>query len=285
MDKSQIASIPQVANLLAQLPANEQAAVLDLLAATTAAATSAGAVPTQRTDLRRDLGVPAQRYKLWNAYYSIVRFSGTVSGGGGGPTTVTWQGGTELRPFSYRINDPLTSAGFPASFGLATQAETNLVKSSETLAGEQLLIYGVSLMPSLTTDSGAWAWVTDNMSVVVSMDGDQRRYRLGRPMMVPASGGSYGVAFSFVTPGQAGVFSNGNPQIDNYYPFPEPIVWTSSGETDSNFNLILRLERGVALTSPTTATSPETSGVDPGAFVDVMVRLHTSQTASRSLNQ
>ena len=284
MDRDQLMAIPQVAAMLATIPQNEQAAVLDLLSATTAAASAGGAVTTQRTKARRDMGVPHQQYKLWNAYYSVIRFAGTVSTNGGN-TLVTWQGGTELRPFSYRIGDVLTTAGFPAAFGQATQADTNLVKASETLAGEQLDVHGISLMPSLTTDTGGWAYLSDSMSAVISMDGDQRRYRIGRPYMIPASGGSYGFPSSVITPFAIGAWSNGVPDIGNFYPFPEPLLWTSSGQTDSNFNVVLRLERTVVVTAPTSSTSPATSGTDFGAYVDIMVRLHTSQTADRSLNQ
>jgi len=287
MDRQTLLAMPQVQQILANVPSNEQAAILDLLGAAADAGAAAAQPATQRTRLRRDAGVPEQAYKLWNAYYSVVRFSGTVTVAGPA-TTVTWQGGTELRPFSYRIQDPLTTAGFPPAFGpgaLATQADTNLIKASETQAGEQLMVHGISLMPTLTTDTGAWSFLNDNMSTVISMDGDQRRYRLGRPFMIPASGGSYGFPSSVVTPFQIGAWSNGVPDIANYYPFPEPMVWTSSGETDSNFNVILRLERNVAIQAPTASTSPVTAGIDFGAYVDIMVRLHTSQTASRSLNQ
>jgi len=287
MDRNALMQIPEVQNLLASIPQQDQAAILDLLAATTSAATSGSQPTSQRTLLRQQAGIPQQQYKLWNAYYSVIRFSGTVSVVGPN-TTVTWNGGTEIRPFSYRIGDPLTTAGFPATFGpnaQATQADTNLVKASETIAGEQLKVHGISLMPTLTTDTGGWSYLNDSMSTVISMDGDQRRYRLGRPFMIPASGGSYGFPSSVITPFAIGAWSNGVPDIANYYPFPEPLIWTSSGETDSNFNVILRLERSVAVTAPTAATSPVNSGTDFGAYVDIMVRLHTSQTASRSLNQ
>jgi hypothetical protein len=284
MTRDDLMAMPQVAAIINALPQNEQNAALDLFANVAAVASQSGAVVTQRTRARRDMGVPHQQYKLWNAYYSVVRFAGTVVTAAPN-TTVTWQGGTELRPFSYRIGDPLTTAGYPAAFGNATQADTNLVKASETQAGEQLLVHGISLMPSLTTDTGAWAYLSDNMSVVISMDGDQRRYRLGRPYMIPASGGSYGFPSSVITPFAIGSWSNGVPDIANYYPFPEPMVWTSSGQTDSNFNVVLRLERTVAVEATTTGTSPATSGIDFGAYADILVRLHTSQTADRSLNQ
>lgn len=294
MDRAALMAIPEVAAIINSVPPNEQAAILDLIASATSAATVQAGIPTQRTDLRRQMGVPAQRFKLWNAYYSVVRFAGTVTAVVGPPatTTVTWQGGVEFRPFSYRILDPLTSAGFPAAFGpgaLATQADTNLVKASETNAGEQVMVHGISVMPGLTTDFGAWNFLGDNLSVVISMDGDARRYRLGRPFMIPASGGNYGgIGASVITPFQSGTWANGVPDIANYYPFPEPMLWSSSGETDSNFNVVLRLERGVSLTSTTVAGSsptPAGSGVDFGSYVDYMVRLHTSQTGARSLNQ
>ena len=287
MDKSQIAQLPNVAPILAAMAPQDQAAMLDLLAAVSDQTLANAGTATQRTDYRRDLGVPAQRFKLWNAYYSVVRFAATVTNPAPGTTTVTWTAGTELRPFSYRILDPLTSAGFPAALGNATQADTNLVKSSETNAGEQVLVYGLSLMPTLTTDSWAFSVLNDVMSVRLSLDGDQRTYRLGRPFMIPASGGLYGFASSVIAPAQMGTWSNGVPDIANYYPFPEPILWSSSGETDSNFNIILRLERGAVVTAPTTANSPspQGSGVDVGSYVDLMARLHTSQTGARSLNQ
>jgi hypothetical protein len=293
MDRATLLAIPAVAAFVnsAQFQsasAADQTAILDLMAATVSGAAATGAIETQRTATRRDMGVPHQQYKLWNAYYSVVRFPGTVSTAGGN-TTVTWLGGQEIRPFSYKIGDPLTTAGFPVAFGpnaLATAADTNLVKASETLAGEQLKVHGVSLMPSLTTDTGAWSYLNDSMSVSISMDGDQRKYRLGRPFMIPASGGSYGFPSSVITPFAIGAWSNGVPDIANFYPFPEPLYWTSSGQTDSNFNLILKLERQVAVTAVTTAaTSPVTSGIDFGAYVDIMARLHTSQTADRSINQ
>jgi hypothetical protein len=280
---------PNVQKLLANVAPQDQAAILDLLVAGGNIAASSGAVTTQRTQTRRDMGVPHQMYKLWNAYFSVVRFPGTVTNPGGVNTLVTWQGGTELRPFSYKIGDPLTTAGFPATFGpnaLATAADTNLVTASQTLAGEQLMVHGVSLMPSTTTDAGAWAFLNDSMSVSISMDGDQRKYRLGRPFMIPASGGMYGFPSSVITAFAIGAWSNGVPDIGNFYEFPEPLIWTSSGQTDSNFNLILKLERTVAVEATTTAaTSPVTSGIDVGAYVDIVARLHTSQTADRSLNQ
>lgn len=282
MTRASLMADPNIGPILKAMdPQAANALVASLIAASGG---DAGAVTSQRTHARRKMGVPQQRFKLWNAYYSVVRFQGTAVAAGGTSTT-TWTAGTELRPFSYRIGDPLTTAGFDPTFlpNAATQADTNLVKASETNAGEQLKIYGISMMPGTTTDPGAFAQLNDHMSVVISMDGDARRYRLGRPFMVPASGGLMGLATSISTSLFTGVWSNGNPQIWNYYEFPDPLLWTTAGETDSNFNVVLRLERGVVLTAP---NPPGPSGPNQvGSYVDIMARLHTDQEGERSLNQ
>ncbi len=244
-----------------------------------------------------DSGPTGQRFRLWNNYYSIVRFQAVVSVVGA-VTTLTF-GPQELRPFSYRINDNLTAAGFDPTVGNATEAETNLVKAGETIAGEQLEVDGISLMPSSITDIGLWKQLIANMSVVISMDGDSHRYRLGRPDMIPGSGGTFGtgVTPTLVPPLANSImsdsaFSNGWPVVDNFYPFPQPLLWTPSGETDSNFNVVLRLvrqqvivETARAAAAGVAAFTPPTAVGQFGTFVDIMCRLHSMQRAARSVNQ
>ena len=244
-----------------------------------------------------DAGPTGQRFRTWNNYYSIVRFQAQVSVAAP-TTTLTWQTG-ELRPFSYRMNDPLVSAGFDASFGNATDCETNLVKAGETIAGEQLWVDGISLMPSSVTDIGAYKQLIANLSVAITMDGDAQRYRLGRPDMIPGSGGTFGTgATSTIVPPLPNVisfdsgFSNGWPVIDNFYPFPQPLMWTPSGETDSNFNVVLKLVRQVVLVqtartaaSGVAAYTPPTAVGQFGSYVDFMCRLHSQQMAARSVNR
>ena len=244
-----------------------------------------------------DVGPTGQRFRLWNNYYSIVRFQAIVSVVGA-VTTLTFQQ-QELRPFSYRINDPLQAAGFDPTLGNATEAETNLVKAGETIAGEQLEVDGISLMPSSITDIGLWKLLIANMSVVISMDGDSHRYRLGRPDMIPGSGGTQGAGVTpTIVPDLAsslntdGSFSNGWPVVDNFYPFPQPLIWTPSGETDSNFNVVLRLvrqqvvvETGRAGAAGVAAFTPPTAVGQFGTFVDIMCRLHSMQRGARSVNQ
>lgn len=243
-----------------------------------------------------DSGPTGQRFRLWNCYYSVVRFSATVSVAAP-VTTLTFPVMTQ-KAFGYRIGDLLTAAGFDASFGAATDAETNLVTPSQTVAGEQLEVDGVSLMPSSVTDIGLWKQLIANISVNVSFDGDAHRYRLGRPDMVPGSGGTFG---SGVTPtvvpdlassiGQDSSFSNGWPVIDNFYPFPQPLIWTPAGETDSNLNVVLTLvrqqvviETARAAAAGVAAFTPPTVAGQFGTFVDFMARLHSEQRAARSVN-
>ncbi len=248
-------------------------------------------------------GVPSgptgQWAKLWNTYYSQVRFQAIVAVSA--PTTTLTFGVQEQRPFNYRIGDNLQNAGYDPTFGIATDAETNLVKANETIAGEQLSVFGISLMPSGITDIGLWKRLTSNMSVSISMDGGAQNYKLGRPDMIPSSGGTFGSGYTptVVPPLNASLapdsgFSNGWPTIDNYFPFPQPLIWSPSGATDSNFQIVLKLVRQQTLIETARAAdaengvapfTPPTAVNDFGTFIDIMVRLHSKQTFGRSVNQ
>jgi hypothetical protein len=262
----------------------------------------AGAIASWATRRRQvmpyvDSGPTGQRFRLWNNYYSIVRFQAVVSVVGA-VTTLTFQQ-QELRPFSYRINDVLTLAGFDPTFGAATECETNLVKAGETIGGEQLEVDGISLMPSSVTDIGLWKQLIANIAVVIAMDGDAHRYRLGRVDMIPGSGGTFGSGFTATAVPDLSQsiksdssFSNGWPVVDNFYPFPQPLIWSPGGETDSNFNVVLRLVRQQVVVETArvaaagiAAFTPPTAAGQFGSFIDIMCRLHSEQRASRSVNQ
>lgn len=293
----QLASDPDFAELIADMSPGDRAIILEKAAAATARVAGGGPVSGQVTP-KVSKGPTGQRFKLWNNYYSVVRFQAEVDVVGA-VTTLTFPV-QELRPFSYRINDVLTSAGFDASFGNATDCETNLVKAGETVGGEQLYIDGISCMPSSQTDIGLWLLLAANISTKISMDGDAHQYRLGRLDMIPGSGGTFGAGPTVTeVPDLASSlssqssFNNGWPTIDNFYPFPQPMLWTPGGETDSNFNVVLKLVRQqvVVLTAraasgtAVAAFTPPTDVGQFGTFVDVMVRLHSEQTAARSVNQ
>jgi hypothetical protein len=244
-----------------------------------------------------DSGPTGQRFRLWNNYYSVVRFQAVVSVVP--PTTTLTFQQQQLRPFGYRIGDNLTQAGFDPTFGNATEAETNLVKAGETIAGEQLEVDGISLMNSPISDIGVYKQLISNMSVVISMDGDSHRYRLGRPDMIPGSGGTFGSGFTTTAVPDLisslstdTSFSNGWAVVDNFYPFPQPLIWTPSGETDSTFNVVLTLVRQQVFVETARAPADGVAGFTPptlagqfGTFIDIMVRLHSEQRAARSVNQ
>lgn len=256
-----------------------------------------GSSMTTTKQHRAERNLPAERTKLWNNYYSIVRFQAVVSVAP--PVTTLTFAVSDLRPFSYRIGDALTSAGFDPTLGNATEAETNLVTASTTIAGQLVKVHGISLMPSSITDMEIWKQLIANIAVVISMDGDANRYRLGRPDMLPASGGTFGGGpTSVLLPGlpdstfMSQAFNNGWPVVDNFYPFPEPLIWSPSGETDSNFNVVLSLKRQQVIVETARVAAagvapytPPTAAGQFGTFADFMVRLHTDQIAPRSVNQ
>jgi hypothetical protein len=276
---------PNLAMIIANMTPAERQAALAALGGGSAVVPGVSGGPT------------GQIYKLWSNYYSIVRFQAIVAVSAP-VTTLTFQA-VEQRPFNYRIGDNLSNAGFDPAFGVATDAETNLVKANETVAGEQLQVYGISLMPSSITDIGLWKKLIANMSVNVSMDGGAQNYKLGRPDMIPGSGGTFGSGYTptVVPPLDASIaadssFSNGWPTNDNFYPFPQPLIWSPSGSTDSNFQIVLRLVRQLtfAETARAAATgiaafTPPTATGDFGTYIDIMCRLHSKQMAARSVNQ
>jgi hypothetical protein len=296
-DLQTIASDPSVAPMLKAMPPAHRAGMLKNIAGAAARHASRKSGGSQMQS-RTEQDQPATVTKLWNTYYSIVRFQAAVSVASP-VTTLTFAAGTELRAFSYKIGDALTTAGFDVSVGNATEADTNLVNAGATIAGELVKVNGCSLMPSQITDIELFKSLEANMSVAISMNGDAQRYRLGRMMMLPGAGGVMGGGpTTAITPNLGNAvelsqgWSNGWPDIANFFPFPMPMIWSPSGETDSNFNLVLKLWRQVvwvetarAAASGVNAYTPPTAVGQFGTFVDVMVRLHSEQTAPRSVNQ
>src|SRR5208282_629976 len=126
--------------------------------------------------------------------------------------------------------------------------------AGETVGGELVKIHGMSLMPSGITDIGLWKELEANTSVKISMNGDAQNYRLGRMSMIPGAGGTFGGGQT--TTQQPSLldaaytdlgFSNGWPDIANFFPFPQPMIWSPSGETDSTFNVVLTCQRQIVI--------------------------------------
>lgn len=254
--------------------------------------------PTERAAFDKAL-LSSQKFSLWNKYYSRVRAQASVTTG---PTgyTYTFASGTELRAFGYAIGQSMDGVGFPAAT-IATPADTNLIKASETISGENVIIYGMSLLLDADSDAGLAQVLVPNLSVTISMNGDQNSYRLGNAQVVPGGGGLYGFGESRVEvptlnsslSNISGALANGLPHSDDFYPFPQPISWTSAGRADSTFIVKLRVEREVNFTTASldraagagVAAWTHPSPPDRGTFVGFTVHLFSQQISPRSQNQ
>ncbi len=249
-----------------------------------------------------------KKTSLWNTYFSTVRFEPTV-GGTTGAQTYTIPQGTKVQAFSYGINDNLVSfAGFPASGGgtqPATDAETNLIKGSQTNAGFQVNIRGIAILPTADSSPLLLKLLTDNVSVSISLNGGTQTWKLGNLSFMPGAGGLYGGGLDVLqTPdlGQTfahdpGAIVNGLPSAQNYLPFPQPLIWTPAGATDSTLVVIFTAERAIGpfTLAPRTATTGVSGYTPPAANVAVgtnlsdgvglKVRLISQQIAPVSQNQ
>lgn len=237
-----------------------------------------------------------ERTSTWNKYYSRVAYAFTRTSTGGGTTfTYTVNSGTERSAFGYAIGQDMATAGLSGT--TATAADTNLVKAAETIAGENLLVYGVSIYLTEDSDVELAKALWPLTSVTLQMNGGQENFRLGLPAMIPCAGGLTGIGNTKVrTPAlnesyvsRSGAVSNGAPFVENFLPFPQPIYWTNGGERDSNLVLRFRNERAVAVVSETqdraaaAGVSAWTAAAD-GVTVQFIVHLHSRQLSARSVN-
>lgn len=240
----------------------------------------------------------AKRVSTWNKYYSKVRFQFALTGAG--PFVYTCPAGTEQRAFGYSFGQDMSAVGFPAGTN-ATLADTNLQQAGVTNAGETVLVYGISLQLCETSDPTLAALLWPNLSVALSLNGDQTSFKLGTAAMVPGSGGLHGQGLSLVAApaiaepiaSRVGSVSNGVPSVSNFYPIPEPVVWAASGSPDSNLIIKLRCERAAAYTTQLAADRAAAAGImawthpaanGPGTFVDCLVSLWSRQVSGRSQN-
>jgi hypothetical protein len=246
-----------------------------------------------------------QTTEAWNVYWSSVRLGWTVTGAG--PYTYALAAGTEYRAFGYGIGDDLTvsSVGYPSGYGVATAAETNLLKRSSTVSGDLVEIHGMSIYLTADSDPYLALKTIENTSVVIAMNGEQQSYKLGVPGFAPGGGGLFGVGQSQILPpsqleafaSNIGALANGMPTIDNFLPFPAPVYWKPEGSPDSSLIIKMRVERALsetataraavaagAGTSGASAFAPPTATGAYGTWVGFRVRLHSRQIAYRSTN-
>jgi hypothetical protein len=185
----------------------------------------------------------------WNSYYSRIRITATSTAN----TSATAQSfvvapGTDFTAFGYTRNGDMSAAGLPGV--VATPADTNILTPNQTISGEMLLIVGIGIIALTQSDANLLKQLDQCVSVKIKTNGTQE-YLLGVPSMVPGPGGLFGASEAWsVVPNlqeqlsrSVGVISNGIPHVSNYFQIPEPMVWASSGQGDSAFNVIFHTER------------------------------------------
>lgn len=242
--------------------------------------------------------IGSQIVRKQKLYYSTVRFQFTVTGAG--PYTYTLAAGTRVNAFSYGKGDSLVGAGFPAAFGNATEAETNLQGKGDT-AGATVTIYGLSLaIDEDGVDAALVRAVWKNTFVDVTLNGSDRYVLIGKPGRIPASGGLFGGGPTLIeTPpatqsqkDSVGTLVNGFPDQSNFLRLAEPLKWFPTGQIDSRFQVRFETARAIVKTATARAAvdadtivafAPPTTTGDPYTFVDVTTYLHTVEMAPRSI--
>lgn len=180
------------------------------------------------------------------------------------------------RAFAYARGQDGQIAGFTTGVapavvdGLMTLAETNLVKAHETIGGQQVQIDGIAIFvkPAMTDGSRFMqarllAQIATNVSVQLSVNGDENLFPLGTIQQIPGAGGLVGIgnddlafkelkldkeAICDVGPGVFPFAANGWQTRGNYYRLPSGVIWNPAGNADSMLNVLFTCERnfGVA---------------------------------------
>lgn len=234
-------------------------------------------------------------------YFSAVRFQFSVSKTTG-TQTWTYAAGTSVKAFNYAQGQSLAGAGFAS--GNATPLDTNLIKQSETVAGENVKIYGLSFMLSSDSDAELARQIFANVSCKLGLNGDQQLYQLGPLTMLPGGGGLHGRGRTYAAESplntqfaEVGSISNGLPGAANFYRFPTPILWRPPGGADATLTITCTCERAISFTTvdrtavaggagtqgTTGYTAPATAG-NLGTYVTGWFILHSVTKMARSQN-
>jgi hypothetical protein len=212
-------------------------------------------------------------------YYSSVCFrvegEKELDDNGAPAGQIYWFRRGELRrAFAYARGQDGQIAGFNVTNdGLMTLAETNLVKPHETIGGQQVQIDGLAIFikPAMTDgerfmQARLLAQIATNVSIQLSVNGDENMFPVGTLQQVPGAGGLVGIGnddLAFKPPIQIpdkgdicevgpGVFpfaANGWQTRGNYYRLPSGVIWNPAGNADSMLNVVFTNERGFALRS------------------------------------
>lgn len=179
------------------------------------------------------------------------------------------------RAFAYARGQDGQIAGFTTGVapavvdGLMTLAETNLVKAHETIGGQQVQIDGLAIFckPAMTDgqrfmQARLLAQIATNVSVQLSVNGDENLFPLGTIQQIPGAGGLVGVGLDElafkelkldkelicdVGPGTFPFAANGWQTRGNYYRLPSGVIWNPAGNADSMLNVVFTVERNFAV--------------------------------------
>jgi hypothetical protein len=226
-------------------------------------------------------------------YYSRLKFRAEgveVTG----VFTYTFTKGTELLAFGYAKTDNVqgTDEGIGTA-QKATKADTNLSNKGSTLAGQKVLIQGLSVITQGETDYEAARLLLPEVSVTLSLNGDEQSITLGTPINIPGIGGLYGLgATGILEPALADAHTyarlgaNGMPFSDNFRRVPEGYIWMPQGGKDGNMVIKFKIERDVVIVATERAAATGILPFDPPAIieVDLMAHLICMAISNQSVN-
>ncbi len=248
-------------------------------------------------------GYGNQKVLLELPYYSMVRFAASRAAG---PPVVLTIDTTTRTAFSYGIGQSMTAAGFAT--GNATQAETNLIRGSETRDQADVFIYGMSMCVQPESEPALLRHILRDVAVSISLNGNSS-IPIGKIEQYPGGGGLYGSGVSAIktpdlvtqgggsTDNGGGAFmsfvQNGNPVSGNFARFKNPFIWSGVGKgSDSSLGILFTPTRTItetcgavrAAASGILAFTPPGAAGDLGTFVDIAVRLYCVSVADRGVN-
>jgi hypothetical protein len=233
-------------------------------------------------------------------YYSTVRFQATNTGVA--PAFLWIVAAGDRKAFNYAVGNDMATAGFTPGT-LATLRHTNLSKAGETRAGETYYIRGVSYHlgsldgaagPALANDPLFAFALWSNAFAQLSMNGGTDSWPLGPLFFFPAIAGLSGIGTSAIIepslPDAVGTIAgiqNSQQEADNYFEFSDPIIWTPSGNTDSQLQWLFTLPAALTFTANARGAAAGVAAFSPPQqiAVDITVRLIGHSISKLSVNR
>jgi len=246
----------------------------------------------------------SQKNVLGFPYYSTCRFSALKVGAG--PFTYTLAANSIVTAFNYAIGNSMVQAGFAATFGNATDSETNLLTASQTRDNQTVDIIGIGIelcsAAGASDNSGVDVFCAQlarqlarNVSASLQLSGSITQL-LGPISRFNAGCGLYGAAvdntiapdFDSVIPAGQPFGANGNPIGGTFYRFPTPIRWEASGggKSDSSLTVAFTNRHPILIASADRAAGAGVTAftAPPEIAVDLRTWLIGTQVGERSTN-